>query len=61
MFPLAAAFSFVLPWKIQGKLTIMGYIGFGVQGGHEEMEKTMETTIMGYIRTAIRIHSFIPS
>ena len=25
------------------------------------MEKNMETTIMGYIGTTIRIHSFIPS
>ena len=25
------------------------------------MEKTMEATIMGYLGTTIRIHSFIPS
>ena len=29
--------------------------------GHEGMEKNTETTIMGYIRTTIRIHSSIPS
>ena len=28
--------------------------------GDEGMEKKMETTIMGYIGTTIRIHSFIP-
>ena len=28
---------------------------------NEGMEKNMETTIMGYIGTTIRIHSFIPS
>ena len=29
--------------------------------GNEGMDKTMETTMMGYIKTTIRIHSFIPS
>ena len=29
--------------------------------GNEGMEKRMETTIMGDIGIAIRIHSFIPS
>ena len=29
--------------------------------GNEGMEKNMETAIMGYIGTTIRIHSFIPS
>ena len=29
--------------------------------GNEGMEKNMETIIMGYIGTYIRIHSFIPS
>ena len=28
--------------------------------GTEGMEKNMETTIMSYIGTAIRIHSFVP-
>ena len=29
--------------------------------GDEEMEKNMETTIIGYIGTTMRTHSFIPS
>ena len=37
---------------------IMGYIGF-ISGGM--LEKKMNNTIMGYIGTTIRIHSFIPS
>ena len=28
---------------------------------NQGMEKNMETTLRGYIRTTIRIHSFIPS
>ena len=39
--------------------TTMMRLGFRV--GNEGMEKIMETTtIMGYIGTTIRIHSFIP-
>ena len=34
-------------------------IGFRV--GNEGMEKNMETTIMGYIGTTVRIHSLVPS
>ena len=45
-------------WKRKRKLSI---IGFRVWGGHEGMEKIMKTTIMGYLVTTIRIHSFIPS
>ena len=41
--------------------TIMGYVGFRVEGENQGMEKNMETTILGYIGTTIRIHSFIPS
>ena len=29
--------------------------------GNEGREKNMGTNIMGYLRTTIRIHSFIPS
>ena len=38
----------------------MGNIGFKVWG-LEGMEKKMEIAIMGYIRTIVRIHSFIHS
>ena len=37
------------------------YGGYLWLAGNEVMEKKMETTIMGYIGTTIRIHSFIPS
>ena len=39
------------------------YVPFSYLGlaGNERMEKTMETTTMGYIGTTLRIHSFIPS
>ena len=29
--------------------------------GNDEMEKSGETTIIGYVGTTVRIHSFIPS
>ena len=29
--------------------------------GNEEMDKKMETAVMGYIRMTVRIHFFIPS
>ena len=29
--------------------------------GNERLEKTMKTTVVGYIGTTIGIHSFIPS
>ena len=32
---------------------------FRVYGGHEGLEKNMETAIMGCIGTTIRIHGFI--
>ena len=34
-------------------------IGFSVYGGKEGMEKKMDTTIMGYIGTTLRFHSFL--
>ena len=42
---------------------IMYGLGFTYlwSAGNGGMEKEIETTIMGYIRTTIRIHSFIPS
>ena len=42
---------------ITGKCRVLGSRVWGVEG----MEKTMETTMMGYIGTTVRIHSFIPS
>ena len=35
-------------------------LGFRVSG-LEGVEKKMETTVMGYVGTTIRIHSFFPS
>ena len=42
-------------------LSLVGFMQDSFNGlclaGHEGMEKKMETTIMGYIGTTIRIHS----
>ena len=38
----------------------IGFTGLWL-AGNEGMETKMETTIMSYIRTTRRIHSFIPS
>ena len=40
-------------------IKVRGLLAFGILclAGNEGMEKNMETTIMGYIRTAVRIHS----
>ena len=37
------------------------YSGYLRLAGNEGMEKKMETTILGYIGTTLRMHSFIPS
>ena len=37
------------------------YSGYLCSAGNEGMEKKMDTTIMGYVGTTLRIHSFIPS
>ena len=45
----------------QGRGAAMPFItGFWL-AGNEGVEKNMETTIMGYLGTTTRIHSFIPS
>ena len=48
--------------ELNGHKWDMGvYGGYLWLAGNEGIEKQMETTIMGYIGTTIRIHSFIPS
>ena len=46
-------------------LVVEGLLGFRIHlssfSGNGGMEETMETTIVGYIGTTMRIHSFIPS
>ena len=46
--------------QMENEIEICGmtYFWLAANGG---MEKKIETTTMGYIGTAIRIHSFIPS
>ena len=63
-------------WGYQNGTLILGTTHLGVEestssgfraftgpwfAGHEGMKKNVETTIMGYIRTTVRIQSFIPS
>ena len=58
-------------WKRKWKLQFLDFgfrvldlgfrvwgLGFRVWGGNEGMEKKMKTTMVGYIGTTIRIHSF---
>ena len=50
-------------WKIKRKMKwkLGVYRGCLWLAGNEGMQKILETTIMGYMGTTIRIHSFIPS
>ena len=62
-FFVSACLSLFLCFWVYSTYPFSEYVPFSYLGlaGCERMEKTMETTTMGYIGTTLRIHSFIPS
>ena len=47
-------------WSMETTIGFTFFLGFRVWGGNRGMEKKMETTIVFYIGTTIRIHSSEP-